>query len=164
MATMNGAATRIAPAAAPSQWEPPLDLHARSWTEEHARSVFHARKWRTQGGLARQSAYAIIDVLLVCTNAFVIYGLRFGFSSFWSAGGDNEAGDWPHLRAGLPQFSDPVLFADCPGLPEPGSLPDTARVDGLRGIKPRGQGRRPRDRAPGAVHLHFGRQGNFQAH
>jgi exopolysaccharide biosynthesis polyprenyl glycosylphosphotransferase len=48
--------------------------------------VFHARKWRAQGGLARQSAYAIIDVLLVCTNAFVIYGLRFGFSSIWSAG------------------------------------------------------------------------------
>ncbi len=86
MATMNGAATRRAPAAAPSQWEPPLELHARSWTEEHARSVFHARKWRAQGGLARQSAYAIIDVLLVCTNAFVIYGLRFGFSSIWSAG------------------------------------------------------------------------------
>ncbi|HXR32531.1 MAG TPA: sugar transferase [Verrucomicrobiae bacterium] len=86
MATMNGAATRRAPAVAPSQWEPPLELHAPSWTEEHSRSVFHARKWRAQGGLARQSAYALIDVLLVCTNAFVIYGLRFGFSSIWSAG------------------------------------------------------------------------------
>jgi exopolysaccharide biosynthesis polyprenyl glycosylphosphotransferase len=82
---MNGTAARRAPAAAPSQWEPPLELHARSWTEEHSRSVFHTRKWRSQGGLVRQLAYAIIDVLLVCSSAVVIYGLRFGFSNMWTA-------------------------------------------------------------------------------
>ncbi|HXA81882.1 MAG TPA: sugar transferase, partial [Methylomirabilota bacterium] len=62
-----------------------MELHARSWTEEHARSVFHARKWRTQGGLARQSVYAIIDMLLVCGSALLIYGMRFGFSNSWNA-------------------------------------------------------------------------------
>src|SRR5216683_817623 len=85
MGTMNGSAARRATAAPPPQWEPPLELHARSWTEEHARSVFHARKWRAQGGLARQSAYAAIDMLLVCGNALLIYGLRFGFSNSWDA-------------------------------------------------------------------------------
>src|ERR1700676_2376927 len=85
MGTMNGSAARRAAAAPPAQWEPPIELHARSWTEEHARSVFHARKWRTQGGLARQSVYAIIDILLVCGNALLIYGLRFGFFNFWNA-------------------------------------------------------------------------------
>jgi exopolysaccharide biosynthesis polyprenyl glycosylphosphotransferase len=85
MGTMNGSATRRAAAAPPSQWEPPKELHARSWTEEHARSVFHARKWRTQGGLARQSVYAIIDILLVCGNAVLIYGMRFGFYNSWNA-------------------------------------------------------------------------------
>jgi len=62
-----------------------MELHARSWTEEHARSVFHARKWRTQGGLARQSLYAIIDMLLVCGSALLIYGMRFGFDNSWNA-------------------------------------------------------------------------------
>jgi exopolysaccharide biosynthesis polyprenyl glycosylphosphotransferase len=85
MGTMNGSATRRAAAAPPSQWEPPKELHARSWTEEHARSVFHARKWRTQGGLARQSVYAIIDMLLVCGSAVLIYGMRFGFYDSWNA-------------------------------------------------------------------------------
>jgi exopolysaccharide biosynthesis polyprenyl glycosylphosphotransferase len=47
--------------------------------------VFHARKWRTQGGLARQSVYAIIDMLLVCGSALLIYGMRFGFSNSWNA-------------------------------------------------------------------------------
>jgi exopolysaccharide biosynthesis polyprenyl glycosylphosphotransferase len=85
MGTMNGSAARRATFAPPPQWEPPLELHARSWTEEHARSVFHARKWRTQGGLARQSVYAIIDMLLVCGSALLIYGMRFGFSTNWDA-------------------------------------------------------------------------------
>ena len=85
MGTMNGSAARRATFAPPPQWEPPLELHARSWTEEHARSVFHARKWRTQGGLARQSVYAIIDMLLVCGSALLIYGMRFGFSNSWNA-------------------------------------------------------------------------------
>jgi exopolysaccharide biosynthesis polyprenyl glycosylphosphotransferase len=85
MGTMNGSAARRATFAPPPQWEPPLELHARSWTEEHARSVFHARKWRTQGGLARQSLYAIIDMLLVCGSALLIYGMRFGFSTDWNA-------------------------------------------------------------------------------
>jgi exopolysaccharide biosynthesis polyprenyl glycosylphosphotransferase len=85
MGTMDGTAARRASVEVPSAWEPPQELHARSWTEEHSRSVFHARKWRSQGGLARQLAYAIIDVLLVCGNAFLIYGIRFGFSNIWSA-------------------------------------------------------------------------------
>ena len=85
MGTMSGSAARRATAAPPDQWEPPLELHARSWTDEHARSVLHARKWRTQGGLARQSAYAVIDMLLVCGSALLIYGLRFGFSNSWNA-------------------------------------------------------------------------------
>jgi len=85
MGTMNGSAARRATFAPPPQWEPPLELHARSWTEEHAWSVFHARKWRTQGGLARQSVYAIIDMLLVCGSALLIYGMRFGFSTNWDA-------------------------------------------------------------------------------
>ena len=85
MGTLNGTAARRATAAPPAQWEPPKELHARSWTEEHARSVFHARKWRTQGGLARQSVYAIIDIALVCGNAVLIYGLRFGFYNSWNA-------------------------------------------------------------------------------
>jgi exopolysaccharide biosynthesis polyprenyl glycosylphosphotransferase len=82
---MNGTAARRAHDPPPSHWEPPLELHARGWTEEHSRSVFHARKWREQGGLARQIAYALIDVLLVCSNAVVIYGLSFGFSNTWAA-------------------------------------------------------------------------------
>jgi exopolysaccharide biosynthesis polyprenyl glycosylphosphotransferase len=82
---MNGSAARRATAAPPPQWEPPKELHARSWTEEHARSVFHARKWRTQGGLARQSLYAMIDALLVCGDALMIFGIRFGFANMWSA-------------------------------------------------------------------------------
>src|ERR1700688_12611 len=85
MGTMNGSTARRATFAPPPQWEPPLELHARSWTEERARSVFHARKWRTQGGLARQSLYAIIDMLLVCGSALLIYGMRFGFSTDWNA-------------------------------------------------------------------------------
>jgi exopolysaccharide biosynthesis polyprenyl glycosylphosphotransferase len=85
MGTMNGSAARRATTTPPSQWEPPTELHARSWTEEHARSVLHARKWRTQGGLARQSVYAIIDMLLVCGNAVLIYGMRFGFYNSWNA-------------------------------------------------------------------------------
>jgi exopolysaccharide biosynthesis polyprenyl glycosylphosphotransferase len=85
MGTLNGTAARRATAAPPAQWEPPKELHARSWTEEHARSVFHARKWRTQGGLARQSAYAMIDIVLVCGNALVIFGIRFGFTNMLSA-------------------------------------------------------------------------------
>ncbi len=85
MGTMSGSAARRATAAPPDQWEPPLELHARGWTDEHARSVLHARKWRTQGGLARQSAYAVIDMLLVCGSALLIYGLRFGFSNSWNA-------------------------------------------------------------------------------
>jgi exopolysaccharide biosynthesis polyprenyl glycosylphosphotransferase len=85
MGTMNGSAARRSAFDPPPQWEPPLELHARSWTEEHARSVFHARKWRTQGGLARQSVYAIIDMLLVCGSALLIYGMRFGFSTNWDA-------------------------------------------------------------------------------
>jgi exopolysaccharide biosynthesis polyprenyl glycosylphosphotransferase len=85
MGTMNGSAARRLTATPPAQWEPPRELHARSWTEEHARSVFHARKWRTQGGLARQSLYAIIDILLVCGSALLVYGLRFGFSNMWAA-------------------------------------------------------------------------------
>ena len=85
MGTLNGTAARRATAAPPAQWEPPKELHARSWTEEHARSVFHARKWRTQGGLARQSVYAIIDVALVCGNALMIFGIRFGFTNMFSA-------------------------------------------------------------------------------
>ena len=85
MGTMNGSAARRATTTPPSQWEPPTELHARSWTEEHARSVLHARKWRTQGGLARQSVYAIIDVLLVCGNAVLVYGMRFGFYNIWNA-------------------------------------------------------------------------------
>jgi exopolysaccharide biosynthesis polyprenyl glycosylphosphotransferase len=85
MGTMNGSAARRSTFDPPPQWEPPLELHARSWTEEHARSVFHARKWRTQGGLARQSVYAIIDMLLVCGSALLIYGMRFGFFNSWNA-------------------------------------------------------------------------------
>jgi exopolysaccharide biosynthesis polyprenyl glycosylphosphotransferase len=85
MGTMNGSAARRATVAPPAQWEPPKELHARSWTEEHARSVFHARKWRAQGGLARQSVYAIIDMLLVCGNAWIVFGWRFGFPSSWNA-------------------------------------------------------------------------------
>jgi exopolysaccharide biosynthesis polyprenyl glycosylphosphotransferase len=85
MGAMNGSAARRVTADPPDQWEPPRELHARSWTEEHARSVFHARKWRTQGGLARQSVYAIIDMLFVCGNALLIYGLRFGFSNMGAA-------------------------------------------------------------------------------
>lgn len=84
MGTMNGTAARKALATTPSQWEPPKELHARSWTDEHARSVFHARKWRAQGGLTRQFTYAVIDVLLVCCNAVLMYGLRFGFADMWS--------------------------------------------------------------------------------
>lgn len=82
---MNGSAARRATAAPPPQWEPPKELHARSWTEEHARSVFHARKWRTQGGLARQSIYAMIDALLVCGNAVMMFGIRFGFANMWTS-------------------------------------------------------------------------------
>jgi exopolysaccharide biosynthesis polyprenyl glycosylphosphotransferase len=82
---MNGTAAKRVAEAAPSHWEPPLELHARGWTEEHSRSVFHARKWRAQGGLARQIVYAFIDVLLVCCNAVVIYGLSFGFSNSLTA-------------------------------------------------------------------------------
>ena len=82
---MNATATRRVSDTAPSHWEPPRELHARSWTEEHARSVFHARKWRAQGGLARQSAYLFIDVALVCANAVLIFGLRFGFENIWAA-------------------------------------------------------------------------------
>ena len=85
MGALNGTAARKATAVPPAQWEPPKELHARSLTQEHARSVYHARKWRTQGGLARQSAYAIIDMLLVCGNAVLIFGLRFGFSNSWNA-------------------------------------------------------------------------------
>jgi exopolysaccharide biosynthesis polyprenyl glycosylphosphotransferase len=85
MGAMNGSAARRVTADPPAQWEPPMELHARSWTDEHARSVFHARKWRTQGGLARQSIYAIIDMLFVCGNAWLIYGLRFGFFNSWDA-------------------------------------------------------------------------------
>jgi exopolysaccharide biosynthesis polyprenyl glycosylphosphotransferase len=85
MGTMNGSAARRAAAAPPPQWEPPTELHARSWTEEHARSVFHARKWRAQGGLARQSVYAIIDMALVCGNALLIFGIRFGFTNMLTA-------------------------------------------------------------------------------
>jgi exopolysaccharide biosynthesis polyprenyl glycosylphosphotransferase len=85
MGTMNGSAARKATAAPPSQWEPPKELHARSWTDEHARSVFHARKWRAQGGLARQSVYAIIDMALVCGNALMIFGIRFGFTNMLTA-------------------------------------------------------------------------------
>ena len=85
MGTLNGTAARRATVPEASQWEPPLELHARSWTEEHSRSVFHVRKWRAQGGLARQFAYAVIDMLLVCGSALVIYGLRFGFSNIWDA-------------------------------------------------------------------------------
>jgi exopolysaccharide biosynthesis polyprenyl glycosylphosphotransferase len=85
MGTMNGSAARRATAAPPSQWEPPKELHARSWTDEHARSVFHARKWRAQGGLARQSVYAIIDIALVCGNALMIFGNRFGFTNMLTA-------------------------------------------------------------------------------
>jgi exopolysaccharide biosynthesis polyprenyl glycosylphosphotransferase len=86
MGAMNGSATRRVTADPPAQWEPPKELHARSWTDEHARSVFHARKWRTQGGLARQSIYAVIDVLLVCGDALLIFGIRFGFANIWAAG------------------------------------------------------------------------------
>src|ERR1700757_1603698 len=86
MGAMNGSATRRVTSDPPAQWEPPKELHARSWTDEHARSVFHARKWRTQGGLARQSIYAVIDVLLVCGNALLIFGTRFGFANIWAAG------------------------------------------------------------------------------
>ncbi|HTA57277.1 MAG TPA: sugar transferase [Candidatus Baltobacteraceae bacterium] len=85
MGALNGTAARKATAAPPAQWEPPKELHARSWTEEHARSVFHARKWRTQGGLARQSVYAIIDIALVCGNALIIFGIRFGFTNMLTA-------------------------------------------------------------------------------
>ena len=85
MGTMNGSAARRATASPPSQWEPPKELHARSWTDEHARSVFHARKWRAQGGLARQSVYAIIDMALVCGNALMIFGIRFGFTNMLTA-------------------------------------------------------------------------------
>ena len=62
-----------------------MELNARSWTDDHARSVFHARKWRTQGGLARQSVYAIIDLALVCGNALMIFGIRFGFTNMLTA-------------------------------------------------------------------------------
>src|SRR6201993_445327 len=85
MGTMNGSAARRATGAPPAQWEPPKELHARSWTDEHARSVFHARKWRAQGGLARQSVYAIIDMALVCGNALMIFGIRFGFTNMLTA-------------------------------------------------------------------------------
>lgn len=85
MGAMSGSAARRATTAARSQWEPPKELHARSWTEEHARSLLHARKWRAQGGLARQSVYAIIDMVLVCGNAWLMYGIRFGFSNSWNA-------------------------------------------------------------------------------
>jgi exopolysaccharide biosynthesis polyprenyl glycosylphosphotransferase len=85
MGTLNGTGARRATAAPPEQWEPPKELHARSWTEEHARSVFHARKWRAQGGLARQSVYAIIDMALVCGNALMIFGIRFGFTNMLTA-------------------------------------------------------------------------------
>jgi exopolysaccharide biosynthesis polyprenyl glycosylphosphotransferase len=85
MGTMNGSAARRATTAPPAQWEPPKELHARSWTDEHARSVFHARKWRAQGGLARQSVYAIIDTALVCGNALMIFGIRFGFTNMLTA-------------------------------------------------------------------------------
>ena len=71
-------------ATTPAQWEPPKELYARSWTEEHARSVLHARKWRDQGGRTRQFTYVAIDVVLVCCNALLMYGLRFGFAGLWS--------------------------------------------------------------------------------
>ncbi|MGB9434622.1 MAG: sugar transferase [Candidatus Acidiferrum sp.] len=82
---MNGAATRRSPNNSSTGWAPPRELHARSWTEEHAQTLFYARKWRAQGGLARQITYVIIDVLLVCSIAAVVYGLRFGFSNIWGA-------------------------------------------------------------------------------
>src|SRR5260370_20036337 len=82
---MSGSAERRSAARPPPQWEPPRELHARSWTEEHARAVFHARKWRAQGGIARQSVYAIIDMALVCANALMIFGIRFGFTNMLTA-------------------------------------------------------------------------------
>src|SRR5229473_3189295 len=81
---MNGTASRRSAYPPATGWAPPTELHAKSWTEEHSRSVFHARRWRAQGGLIRQMLYAVIDVCLVCCSAFVIYGIRFGFSNMWA--------------------------------------------------------------------------------
>ena len=80
---MNGTAARRSTYASPTGWAPPRELHARSWTEEHAHSVFYARKWRAQGGLLRQATYALIDVTLVCVSAIAVYGFRFGFDQLW---------------------------------------------------------------------------------
>jgi exopolysaccharide biosynthesis polyprenyl glycosylphosphotransferase len=74
---MNGPATRRSPT---KEEVPPRELHARNWTAEHARSVRHARRHRSQGGRVRQAIYALIDITLVCAAATTVYGLHFGFT------------------------------------------------------------------------------------
>jgi len=162
MGTMNGSAARRATAAPPPQWEPPMELHARSWTDEHARSVFHARKWRTQGGLARQSAYAVIDMLLVCGNAFLDLRIAFWLLQQLERRRSPETGDWPHFSASLSELSDSLLLAHFSGLHQPGPLSDPARVEHPAGIHSRRQSRRTGHRASGALHLYLRKQGNLQ--
>ena len=161
MGTMNGSAARRSTFDPPPQWEPPLELHARSWTEEHARSVFHARKWRTQGGLARQSVYAIIDMLLVCGSALLIYGMRFGFFDSWNAVvaprqviGHISVQAYPSFLV----LYCSLIFLGCVSQ----GLYRTPRVVRACGISSRRQGRGSGHRAACALHLYLREQGDLE--
>lgn len=78
---MNGTATRQAAAAPVTEWTPPPEFAPQTWPPAADAPAARTKRARARAGLARRTAYAAIDIALVCVGGATVLWLRFGFAN-----------------------------------------------------------------------------------
>lgn len=78
---MSTAAARQSPASPSGHWIPPGEPLHYTWRDVDEGPHARARAERRRIGMARQSAYVVIDIFLASVGAILAFGMRFGLSS-----------------------------------------------------------------------------------
>lgn len=79
---MSSTAARQSPAPPLREWTPGGEFAPDDWFDPKDNLFLRARSERWRMGLVRQAFYFVIDVILVCFGAIVVYGARFGFAVY----------------------------------------------------------------------------------
>jgi exopolysaccharide biosynthesis polyprenyl glycosylphosphotransferase len=61
-------------------WVPSGEFAPDAWLDSKNSLPVRARSERRRAGYIRQAPYVVIDIILVCLGAIVVYGARFGFA------------------------------------------------------------------------------------
>jgi len=79
-----GTAAPQSPASPMRGWAPSGEFAPDAWLDSKNSLPVRARSERRRTGYFRQAPYVVIDIILVCLGAIVVYGARFGSRIIWA--------------------------------------------------------------------------------